>query len=214
MINRSLGIVAVSFLLVAPLVCYLCIKHDKVIQLMDGAALQSLYRYRSSSEGYYVICFDDNIDNITERTNYLQQLIPELKIRHVFPHLKAIAISTLSMKHLDYIQAVAKVTSIEPDYIVEAMRVQKLQNITMSWGIDRIDGKIDKKYQYEYTGKGVRVYIIDSGIKLNHDEFNTLSQNNTTKRRAKCGKNLRKDLGENCNDEWGHGTHVAAIVGT
>lgn len=175
-----------------------------------------MYRYRSTDggDGYFVISFDDNTENITERITYLRQLIPEVKIRHVFPHLKAISISTLSMKYLHFIQSVAKVTSIEPDYDVEAMRVQRLKNETTSWGIDRIDGKIDNKYHYAYTGRGVRVYIIDSGIKINHNEFNTLSNNNTTKRRARCGKNLRKDLGENCSDEWGHGTHVAAIIGT
>ena len=84
-----------------------------------------------------------------------------MKIRRIFPHLNVVAVSVVSF-----------VTYLEPDYSVEAMRIQKLQNVTTSWGIDRIDGKLDNKYQYSYNGKDVRVYIIDSGIQINHDEFN------------------------------------------
>ena len=95
-----------------------------------------------------------------------------MKIRRIFPHLNVEAVSVVSLKDLYYIFNRSFVTYLEPDYSVEAMRIQKLQNVTTSWGIDRIDGKLDNKYQYSYDGKDVRVYIIDSGIQVNHDEFN------------------------------------------
>ena len=43
------------------------------------------------------------------------------------------------------------------------------------WGIDRIDtngGAIDGKYDDgDLTGKGVRVYIVDTGVQGTHDDF-------------------------------------------
>jgi hypothetical protein len=163
---------------------------------MKSNALMSLYNYRLSSDGNYLISFDDTLEGISECANYLRREIPELKISHIFKHLNAIVVSAVSMNDIHFIQSASCVVYVEPDYLVKAMRVQKLQNVSTSWGIDRIDGKLDNKYHYTYTGKGVRVYIVDSGIQVNHDEFNSLSDNNTTKRRAKCGKNLRIDLGE------------------
>lgn len=166
-----------------------------------------------SSDGKYLISFDDSLEGIADSVNNLRLLLPELKIHHTFHLLKVVAVSSVSMKDFHLIQSLSSVTHIEPDNYVEAMRVQKLNNVTTSWGIDRIDGKLDNKYHYAYTGRGVRVYIIDSGVQINHVEFNPKAKNNTTKRRARCGKNFRNDLGESCDDEWGHGTHVAAIIG-
>ncbi len=42
------------------------------------------------------------------------------------------------------------------------------------WGVDRIDQRfrpIDAKYIYNATGTGVKVYIIDSGIRPSHTDF-------------------------------------------
>lgn len=71
------------------------------------------------------------------------------------------------------------------------------------WGIDRVDGVLDQKYMYAWTGKGVSVYIFDTGIQSNHDEFKG--------GRVTCGINLV--VTEDCEDLDGHGTHVAGTVG-
>lgn len=93
-----------------------------------------------------------------------------------------------------------------------------------TWGLDRLDGALDLNYSSNFlagaTGAGVRAYIIDSGIQSTHYEFTNYLINNTnattkTKNRTRvtCGKNFRADLGEDCNDEWGHGTFAAALIG-
>lgn len=46
-----------------------------------------------------------------------------------------------------------------------------------------------------------------------HNEFTYINDNGNIASRVICGKNLRYDLDETCEDEWGHGTHVASILG-
>lgn len=85
---------------------------------------------------------------------------------------------------------------------VRAMTDQKLTS-GQPWGLDRVDGSVDNKYTYTWSGKGVQVYVFDTGIMANHDEFSG--------GRVRCGLNVIKN--ETCDDLKGHGTHVAGTVG-
>ncbi|MEU6482504.1 S8 family serine peptidase [Streptomyces sp. NPDC046887] len=74
------------------------------------------------------------------------------------------------------------------------------------WGLDRIDQKalpLDKKYTYGSTASNVTAYIVDSGIRLSHQDFGG---------RAKSGYDF-VDNDSNASDCLGHGTHVAGTVG-
>jgi subtilisin family serine protease len=73
-----------------------------------------------------------------------------------------------------------------------------------SWGLDRIDqfSKTgDGNYNYSYDGTGVDIYVIDSGINVNHTEFTG---------RITDGYYLTS-LGT-ISDCTGHGTHVTSIA--
>jgi subtilisin family serine protease len=75
-----------------------------------------------------------------------------------------------------------------------------------TWGLDRIDQDslpLDGRYSYSSGGAGVRVYIVDTGIRLSHAQFGG---------RAVTGKDVVTPGGMawDCN---GHGTHVAGTVG-
>jgi subtilisin family serine protease len=73
------------------------------------------------------------------------------------------------------------------------------------WGLDRIDQRsrpLNGTYVSPATGAGVRVYVIDSGIRTSHEEFDG---------RASVGVDLVGD-GQNGQDCRGHGTHVAGTV--
>ncbi len=75
-----------------------------------------------------------------------------------------------------------------------------------TWGLDRIDQrpvKASKTYTPMDDGSSVHAYVIDTGIRVTHQEFAG---------RAAYGWNF-VDGDNNANDCDGHGTHVAGTIG-
>ncbi|MCK7623177.1 S8 family peptidase [Streptomyces sp. RS10V-4] len=75
-----------------------------------------------------------------------------------------------------------------------------------SWGLDRIDQAklpLDKQYTYPTTaGSGATVYVIDTGVRISHQEFGGRAANGYD---AIDNDNVAQDGN-------GHGTHVAANI--
>lgn len=92
-----------------------------------------------------------------------------------------------------------RVVRVEPDRPARAKQVQ-------SWGLDRIDQRalpLDGQFQVPGSGRGVSVYVVDTGIRFDHSQFEG---------RAVRGYDAIGD-GLNGSDCDGHGTHVAGTVG-
>ncbi|PKK16152.1 S8 family peptidase [Thermomonospora sp. CIF 1] len=109
----------------------------------------------------------------------------------------------LTAEQLDKLRRSDKVAAIEQDQIV---RIGAVQRAPLPWGLDRIDQrvpKLSKSYTYKSTGKGVRVYVIDTGIKIKHKQFGKRARSVWAAPRFKG----------NHRDQNGHGTHVAGIIG-
>ena len=75
--------------------------------------------------------------------------------------------------------------------------------------LDQVALPLNGEYSYKQTGKGVTVFVVDSGIRLTHEEFEG---------RATCGYDavIGKDYQDSaipCDDTFGHGTHVAGGIG-
>ncbi len=72
---------------------------------------------------------------------------------------------------------------------------------SLPWGIDKIDA--EKVWPLGNAGNGVKVGIIDTGISNRHPDLLA---------NVKGGINIINPL-KNWNDDNGHGSHVAGIVG-
>ena len=73
-----------------------------------------------------------------------------------------------------------------------------------TWGLDRIDQRnlpLSGTYTFTGNGSGVRVYVIDTGIRTTHTQFGG---------RASAVFDALGGNGQDCN---GHGTHVAGTIG-
>ncbi|KAJ9056420.1 hypothetical protein DSO57_1033191 [Entomophthora muscae] len=101
------------------------------------------------------------------------------------------------------VKKMKEVEYVEPDSIVT---INTIQN-NATWGLNRISQlpklrNTNYKYKYNYDGKDVTVYVLDTGILVEHPEFEG---------RARFGARF---AGTNNKDEHGHGTHCAGTVGS
>jgi serine protease len=103
-----------------------------------------------------------------------------------------------------------RIELIEENSFLEVAEVQQLELNDCqrrTWGLDRINQAnlpLDLLYSYEYTGLGVDVYVVDSGISAIHEEFGG---------RVSSGFSIFPDTvgSEDCH---GHGTSVAGVIGS
>jgi subtilisin family serine protease len=94
-----------------------------------------------------------------------------------------------------------QVASVEPDGIVTVAATEQ----SAPWGLDRIDQRdlpLSTTYTYGVTGAGVTAYVIDTGIRVTHQDFGG---------RAVSGFDaVDGGTADDCN---GHGTHVSSTLG-
>ena len=125
-------------------------------------------------------------------------------VSNVFTIIPAIS-GRLPAKAIEALKNNPQVEVVELDYAVQALEYSSENELGNSWGADHINA--DAALASGYSGEGVKVAVLDSGVNFNHfdlrDNFD-LSAN-------ELGYDFVSDdfFPE---DVYGHGTHVAGIL--
>lgn len=110
-------------------------------------------------------------------------------------------VASLTPSQLCELEKRGAVETIEDDLAVSMMDTQS----NATWGLDRIDQlnlPLSGTYTYATAGAGVRVYVVDTGIRADHSELAG---------RVATGFSAIAD-GNGTTDCNGHGTHVAGTI--
>lgn len=101
--------------------------------------------------------------------------------------------------------------SSEGPYEIRVISLPKTPTDIIPWGLDRIDQRslpLNGQFSVQQGGKDVSVYILDSGVRITHSEFQQVQSGRS---RAHFGTDVVNRLHQSV-DVSGHGTHVAGIV--
>ena len=157
-------------------------------------------------ENSYIVVLDDSVVGEKGRFSIAPYVASEMaathrgNLKHVYQNaLNGFAVE-MSAEDAERLSMDFRVKYVEEDGTVTADATQS----NPPWGLDRIDQRarpLNASYTFNWTGAGVRVYVIDTGIRATHSQFGG---------RASNVFDAFGGSGADCN---GHGTHVAGTVG-
>lgn len=159
----------------------------------------------SAIPGSYIVVLSDEVKNIAATAQALADSIGQGEITHIYTHVLGGFAATLPEEAVNMLRLSPLVDHISQDVYVEPTETQTPAG---SWGLDRIDQHelpLDGAYDhFDLTDFGI-VYVIDTGIRETHSEFDN---------RIMLGYDV---VSGNNTAGWvdchGHGTAVASIIG-
>jgi subtilisin family serine protease len=126
------------------------------------------------------------------------------EVSTVFTIIPAIS-GRLPAKAIEALKNNPQVEVVELDYAVQALEYSSENELGNSWGADQINA--DAALASGYSGEGVKVAVLDSGVNFNHFDL----RDNFDFSANELGYDFVSDdfFPE---DVYGHGTHVAGIL--
>ncbi|PYS73961.1 MAG: serine protease [Acidobacteria bacterium] len=165
-----------------------------------------LYRKANKIQNSYIVVLDDEVVGEKGLYSIAPYIAEDMgnayhgKIKHVYQHALNGFAAEMSEEDAERLSEDFRVKFVEEDSVMTADATQT----NPPWGLDRIDQRnlpLNATYNYNWTGSGVRVYVIDTGIRTSHNQFGG---------RASNVFDAFGGSGADCN---GHGTHVSGTVG-
>jgi subtilisin family serine protease len=169
------------------------------------AKKDKLRKSANKIENSYIVVLDDAVVGEKGLFSIAPYIASELatnhrgKLKHVYQHaINGFAVE-MTAEEAEALSQDFRVAYVEEDSVVTA-------DVTQSnppWGLDRIDQRnrpLSATYTYNWTGAGVRAYVIDTGILTSHTQFGGRASN------------VFDAFGGNGSDCNGHGTHVSGTI--
>jgi subtilisin family serine protease len=157
-------------------------------------------------ENSYIVLLDDSVVGPRGIFSIAPYIASELALTHrgnlkyVYQHAVNGFAVEMSPEDAERLSQDFRVKLVEEDGAVTADATQS----NPPWGLDRIDQRnlpLNAIYTFNWTGSGVRAYVIDTGIRTSHTQFGGRASN------------VFDAFGGNGQDCNGHGTHVAGTIG-
>ncbi|HEV2802811.1 MAG TPA: S8 family serine peptidase [Pyrinomonadaceae bacterium] len=163
----------------------------------------AIHKHADNIPGSYIVVFKDEVSarSVETRAADLSQRYGGRLISLYRHALRGFSVR-MSEQAAEALARHPLVAYVEEDTVLELAATQQ----GAPWGLDRIDQRRQppsNTYTYANNGAGTRVYLIDSGIRTTHEEFEG---------RASVAFDNVGD-GRNGQDCFGHGTQLAGIVG-
>lgn len=184
------------------LFCSLILVSGPVRSQGKGKLLRKANKIKNS----YIVVFDDEVVGEKGQYSIAPYMATDMadvyrgKVKQVYKNaLNGFSVE-MSEEDAEKMSQDYRVKFVEEDGV---MSIDATQN-NPPWGLDRIDQRnrpLSGTYTYNWTGSGVRVYVIDTGIRTTHTQFGG---------RASNVFDAFGGSGADCN---GHGTHVSGTVG-
>lgn len=156
-----------------------------------------------SIPGHYVVSLDWSADAGLLAAEY------GLRPRHLYEHLLNGFAGEVPDGVVEALLQDPRVLRVSVQRQIWPVEVQQ----DATWGLDRVDQRalpLDGTYSYGHTGAGVTAYVIDTGIRFDHAEFEGRASLGWDAYAADPTDALLYDGSGDCD---GHGTHVAGTVG-
>ncbi|MBP1992919.1 S8 family peptidase [Paenibacillus eucommiae] len=133
-----------------------------------------------------VVVFKDKVDK-----SVIQKA--KGKVKKDLKKLKAVSSISIPASEIEKLRSNPLVASVEPDIQLQ------ITAQTMDWGVTVVNATY--AWNNGYTGKGIKVAVLDSGIEMHHEDIMI------------AGGVSFVDYTQSYDDDFGHGTHVAGIIG-